>query len=382
MAKRDTTFLLKRSNVAGKVPSIGDLVLGEMALNTADVILYTSGTTANAILPIGWDRIHRTGDTMTGNLNMGTNNIVSAGTINGITIQTHASRHLPNGADPLTTATPVSISNTNSEGIANSFARSDHQHAHGVQSGGTLHSVVTTSVNGFMSSTDKTYLDSVPTKLSQKAFLSGATFTGFISSPSISATTITAPTINVTTLNGTTVKGTTISGTTYQGNVITSATTVGSGFPVFKQKSGNNLQIRSIAAGTNITITTGDTITINSTASGGSSRTTGSTTTTNATPTTIATIATTTNSTQLIEVYVKAYQTSATNYGVWKRTLTVTNVSGTPTIQATNSDVTKTSAGLKAKSVTFTTSGSNVLVQVTGIAATTISWRSAYEIIL
>jgi hypothetical protein len=67
MAKRDTTFLLKRSNVAGKVPSSGDLVLGEMALNTADVILYTSGTTANTILPIGWDRIHRTGDTMTGN---------------------------------------------------------------------------------------------------------------------------------------------------------------------------------------------------------------------------------------------------------------------------------------------------------------------------
>ncbi len=69
MANRDNTFLLKRSNVAGKVPSAGSLLLGEVALNTADAILYTSGTTANTILPIGWDRISRTGDTVTGNFN-------------------------------------------------------------------------------------------------------------------------------------------------------------------------------------------------------------------------------------------------------------------------------------------------------------------------
>ena len=68
MAQRDTTFLLKRSNVVGKVPSAGSLLLGEIALNTADAILYTSGTTANTILPIGWDRVARTGDTMTGGL--------------------------------------------------------------------------------------------------------------------------------------------------------------------------------------------------------------------------------------------------------------------------------------------------------------------------
>jgi len=68
MADRRNKFLIKRSNVPSKVPTNGDLLLGEMALNTADVILYTSGTTANSILPIGWDRIHRTGDTMDGNL--------------------------------------------------------------------------------------------------------------------------------------------------------------------------------------------------------------------------------------------------------------------------------------------------------------------------
>jgi hypothetical protein len=89
MAKRDTTFLLKRSNVAGKVPSNGDLVLGEMALNTADVILYTSGTTANTILPIGWDRIHRTGDTMTGNFIINGNISITGDSIfNNITATT------------------------------------------------------------------------------------------------------------------------------------------------------------------------------------------------------------------------------------------------------------------------------------------------------
>jgi len=68
MANRKNTFLIKRSNVAGKVPAAGDLLLGELAINTADGILYASGTTANSILPIGWDRVARTGDTMTGTL--------------------------------------------------------------------------------------------------------------------------------------------------------------------------------------------------------------------------------------------------------------------------------------------------------------------------
>lgn len=66
MANRQNRFLLKRSNVPNNVPSPGQILLGELALNTADVVLYTSGTTQNQILPIGWDRIHRTGDTVTG----------------------------------------------------------------------------------------------------------------------------------------------------------------------------------------------------------------------------------------------------------------------------------------------------------------------------
>lgn len=68
MATRKNTFLLKRSNVAGNVPAAGQILLGELALNTADVILYASGTTTNSILPIGWDRVAKSGDTMTGTL--------------------------------------------------------------------------------------------------------------------------------------------------------------------------------------------------------------------------------------------------------------------------------------------------------------------------
>ena len=85
MANRQTTFLLKRSNVPGKIPSSSGLTLGELALNTADAILYTSGTTVNNILPIGWDRIHRTGDTVTGDFVFNGNTIVS-GTISGGTM--------------------------------------------------------------------------------------------------------------------------------------------------------------------------------------------------------------------------------------------------------------------------------------------------------
>lgn len=112
-------------------------------------------------------------------------------------------------------------------------------------------------------------------------------------------------------------------------------------------------------------------------------RITNTATTTNATITTLATINTIPdNATSYIEVYVKAYQTSATNWGIWKRTLTVTKVSGTVTIQEKNADVDKQSSGLSATSVSFSGTSGNVLVQVTGIAATNIDWKSAHEIIL
>jgi hypothetical protein len=64
----------------------------------------------------------------TGSQSFGGNNITSVGTVNGVTVEAHASRHLPNGADPLTTATPVAVGSSLAVGTANSFARADHVH--------------------------------------------------------------------------------------------------------------------------------------------------------------------------------------------------------------------------------------------------------------
>lgn len=103
--------------------------------------------------------------TMGGNINAGSYNVINLGSLVSSTSDTmnpfvHASRHLPGGTDALTVGTPVGISaTTNSIGIVNSFSRSDHIHAHGALSDGTLHSTVTTSINGFMSSSDKMKLD-------------------------------------------------------------------------------------------------------------------------------------------------------------------------------------------------------------------------------
>ena len=68
----------------------------------------------------------------TGPLLLGGQAITNVSTYNGVVIETHGSRHLPNGADPLTTAAPdvtLSATTTNLVGTANSFARSNHVHA-------------------------------------------------------------------------------------------------------------------------------------------------------------------------------------------------------------------------------------------------------------
>ena len=71
-------------------------------------------------------------------------------TLNGVTVETHASRHAPGGADALTVATPSSIGTANSAGTLTSFVRADHVHNHGEQSTSTHHAVVSGTINGFM----------------------------------------------------------------------------------------------------------------------------------------------------------------------------------------------------------------------------------------
>ena len=67
----------------------------------------------------------------TGSQSLGGNALISVSSVNSVVVEAHASRHLPNGADPLTTAAPtttLSFSTSNSVGIQNSLARSDHTH--------------------------------------------------------------------------------------------------------------------------------------------------------------------------------------------------------------------------------------------------------------
>jgi len=65
---------------------------------------------------------------MSGNLDMGGNSISNVLNVDGVDVSSHAARHLPNGADALTTGTPSSTGSANSAGVANAFARQDHVH--------------------------------------------------------------------------------------------------------------------------------------------------------------------------------------------------------------------------------------------------------------
>jgi hypothetical protein len=72
------------------------------------------------------------GRALTGNLDLNSHAVTNATTVNGVTVEAHAARHLPNGADPLATAAPLTTlsgATINYVGTANSFARSDHTHA-------------------------------------------------------------------------------------------------------------------------------------------------------------------------------------------------------------------------------------------------------------
>lgn len=68
------------------------------------------------------------------------------------------------------------VGSTGAAGVLNTYARGDHQHAHGNQGGGSLHSAATTASAGFMSAADKTKLDGLAAVASSGAYsdLSGA----------------------------------------------------------------------------------------------------------------------------------------------------------------------------------------------------------------
>ena len=110
-----------------------------------------------------------------GNLQMGSYSITGVDLINSINILSHGSRHLPGGSDALTTGTPSTIGTTNQIGSIAAFARQDHIHAHGNLDGGSLHTLVTATVSGFMAASDKVILDNIT---SSTQSLTNKTITG------------------------------------------------------------------------------------------------------------------------------------------------------------------------------------------------------------
>jgi len=77
---------------------------------------------------------------MSGDIDMGGNDIGNVATVDGVNVSAHASRHAPGNSDPLSTAVPdaVLVGATAAEGTNSSFSRSDHQHGIGTGTPGAV----------------------------------------------------------------------------------------------------------------------------------------------------------------------------------------------------------------------------------------------------
>jgi len=101
-----------------------------------------------------------------GNQTDGSIHAVASGTTNGFMSSSDYTKlfSVASGATntPLGSANPSNVGTT-APGTSGSASHEDHVHAHGNQSGGSLHSVATTTVDGFFASSDKVRLDGMAT---------------------------------------------------------------------------------------------------------------------------------------------------------------------------------------------------------------------------
>jgi len=118
---------------------------------------------------------------MSGNLDLGTNDIENVGVINSIDIASHGTRHDPNGLDAVTTGTPSTLtaSTINDEGLAGSLARSDHTHAITNASANTPSTIVSRDGSGNFSA--GTITANLTGDVTGDVSGSSATFTGSLS---------------------------------------------------------------------------------------------------------------------------------------------------------------------------------------------------------
>ena len=167
---------------------------------------------------------------MEASLDMAANDIINAGTINGVTIEDHSADHAPNSIkDPLPVAIAVTLGQENGTGGANSFSRSDHVHAHGVQSASDNHALATDSTHGFMASSDKsgfTIMQVTSSSWDEAHVESGILLgTGLINGGALSVNPLDNTTFDVASGTGYYVDNTTNAGTSFHTVVSWPATT-------------------------------------------------------------------------------------------------------------------------------------------------------------
>lgn len=132
------SILYKTSSAyANTAKAVTSSVLGLNYVDFRQVLVQVSGASndhsslANLQVDSHTQYLNRSGiRPMTGNLDMGGNSVTNVNLIDGVDISAHASRHLPNGSDPLATGSAIGLNanSINSEGVANTMARSDHTH--------------------------------------------------------------------------------------------------------------------------------------------------------------------------------------------------------------------------------------------------------------
>lgn len=86
------------------------------------------------------------------------------------------------------------------------------------------------------------------------------------------------------------------------------------------------------------------------------------------------------NKSRFIELFVTAHS-DINHYGFWKRTIGINNISGVNNIVLINNDFDKQSSGLTPDNVSIESTGSNILVKISGETSITYDWISNWSII-
>jgi len=190
---------------------------------------------------------------MTGDLSLGNNDITDVATVNGVVVETHASRHQPNGADPIPTGPGVGVSTStvNGTGTSNLLARADHTHAlFGVQPlDATLTALAAYNTNGLLTQTAAdTFTGRAITGTTNRVSVTNGN--GVAGNPTIDIDSSYVGQTSITTL-GTISAGTwngSVVGTTYGG---TGLSTIGTALQVLRVNAGaTGLEYATINNGT------------------------------------------------------------------------------------------------------------------------------------